>query len=152
MHFYPEVNTDGLVSEIWHGAKLCMELSPKLLTPMFDVGHGVHYYVDELAQLTDGRLVIPVHWIKLDGAMHVDVYSVELNAEVHSPVIQILSCLFHSEPGRCQDRHLPSIGGLTRFQLSGFEFQKPDSEMDRCCNCQRVPESHAQPAPRHCKR
>ncbi|KAJ7333330.1 hypothetical protein DFH08DRAFT_785684 [Mycena albidolilacea] len=84
LHLYPEVNTNGSVSELWHGSKLCVELSPKLLTPMFDAGHGVHYYVDELAQLSDGHLVIPVRWIKVDGAMHVDVYSVEFNAEVQS--------------------------------------------------------------------
>jgi hypothetical protein len=70
------------VSELWHGAKLCKELSPDLLTPMFDAGHGTHYYINEIAQLLDGHFIIPVHWIKVDGAMHIDVDSVELNPEV----------------------------------------------------------------------
>ncbi|KAJ7904831.1 hypothetical protein B0H13DRAFT_2510580 [Mycena leptocephala] len=80
-HLYPEVNTNGFVSEIWHGDKLCKQLNPSLLTPMFDAGQGVHYYLDELSQLTDGRFVIPVCWIKVDKFMHVDVYPVELDQE-----------------------------------------------------------------------
>ncbi|KAJ7917332.1 hypothetical protein B0H13DRAFT_2443031 [Mycena leptocephala] len=80
-HLYPEVNTNGSVSEIWHGDKLCKQLNPSLLTPMFDAGQGVHYYLDELSQLTDGRFVIPVRWIKVDKFMHVDVYPVELDQE-----------------------------------------------------------------------
>ncbi|KAJ7833063.1 hypothetical protein B0H13DRAFT_1914741 [Mycena leptocephala] len=42
---------------------------------------GVHYYLDELSQLTDGRFVIPVRWIKVDRFMHVNVYLVELDQE-----------------------------------------------------------------------
>jgi hypothetical protein len=49
---------------------------------MFDAGHGTHYYINEIAQLLDGHFIIPVHWIKVDGAMHIDVDSVELNPEV----------------------------------------------------------------------
>ncbi|KAJ7842586.1 hypothetical protein B0H13DRAFT_1909761 [Mycena leptocephala] len=64
-HLYPEANTNGSVSEIWHGDEL----------------EGVHYYLDELSQLTDGRFVIPVRWIKADKLMHVDVYQVELDQE-----------------------------------------------------------------------
>jgi hypothetical protein len=82
LHLYPEVNTNGSVSEIWHGAKLCKELSPDLLSPMFDAGHGTHYYVNEIAQLIDRQFVIPVCWIRVDGAMHMDVHSVEFNEEV----------------------------------------------------------------------
>ncbi|KAJ7880051.1 hypothetical protein B0H14DRAFT_2232084, partial [Mycena olivaceomarginata] len=44
MHFYPEVNTNRLVSEIWHGAKLCQELDPELLLCLTR-GHGTYYYV-----------------------------------------------------------------------------------------------------------
>ncbi|KAJ7810392.1 hypothetical protein B0H13DRAFT_1460805, partial [Mycena leptocephala] len=86
-HLYPEVNTNGSVSEIWHGDKLCEQLNPNLLTPMFDAGQGVHYYLDELSQLTDGRFVIPVRWIKVDKLMHVDVYPVELDQEVCSNIL-----------------------------------------------------------------
>ncbi|KAJ7223043.1 hypothetical protein GGX14DRAFT_626835 [Mycena pura] len=97
LHLYPEVNTDGSVSEIWHGAKLCNELSPDLLTPMFDAGHGTHYYVNEIAQLVDSRFVIPVRWIKVDGAMHVDVHAVELNnenkADVKTDIFRVSAAL-----------------------------------------------------------
>ncbi|KAJ7689093.1 hypothetical protein B0H14DRAFT_3176061 [Mycena olivaceomarginata] len=71
-HLYPEINTTGSVTEIWHGEKLCKEINPELLTPMFDAGNGVHYYVNEVAQLTDGRFVIPFRWIKVDELMHAD--------------------------------------------------------------------------------
>ncbi|KAJ7191355.1 hypothetical protein GGX14DRAFT_407292 [Mycena pura] len=97
LHLYPEINTNGSVSEVWHGAKLCKELSPDLLTPMFDAGHGTHYYVNETAQLVDGRFVIPVRWIKVDGEMHVDVHSVELNienkAEVKTDIFRLSAAL-----------------------------------------------------------
>ncbi|KAJ7302189.1 hypothetical protein DFH08DRAFT_826815 [Mycena albidolilacea] len=96
LHLYPEVNTEGSVSEIWHGAKLCKELSPDLLSPTFDVGHGTHY-VNEIAQLIDGHFVIPVRWIKVDGAMHADVYSVELNiekkADVQTDIVRVSAAL-----------------------------------------------------------
>jgi malonyl CoA-acyl carrier protein transacylase len=49
---------------------------------MFDTGHGTHYYVNEIAQLIDRQFVIPVRWIRADGAMHMDVHSVEFNEEV----------------------------------------------------------------------
>ncbi|KAJ7857926.1 hypothetical protein B0H14DRAFT_2578096 [Mycena olivaceomarginata] len=91
MHFYPEVNTNGLVSEIWHGAKLCQELDPELLTPMFDAGHGTHYYVNELAQLINGCLVIHVRWIKVDGKMHADN-----TAEVNTNISRVSASLFVS--------------------------------------------------------
>ncbi|KAJ7501897.1 hypothetical protein B0H11DRAFT_2155297 [Mycena galericulata] len=78
-HLYPEINTNGSVSEIWHGNKLCKEINPDRLTPMFDAGNGIHYYSNELAELGDHRLVIPFRWIKIDQIMHADTYPVEIN-------------------------------------------------------------------------
>ncbi|KAF8144720.1 hypothetical protein K438DRAFT_1910920 [Mycena galopus ATCC 62051] len=73
-HLYPEINTNGSVSELWHGEKLCKQLNPDFLTPMFDAGNGIHYYTHEVAQLKDGRMVIPYRWIKVDGLLHADAY------------------------------------------------------------------------------
>ncbi|KAJ7924239.1 hypothetical protein B0H13DRAFT_2230060 [Mycena leptocephala] len=81
-HLYPEVNTNGPVAEIWHGEKLCNKLSPDLLTPMFDAGHGTQYYLKEIAQLENKSFVIPVRWIKVDKIMHVDVFPVVMDDEV----------------------------------------------------------------------
>ncbi|KAJ7811767.1 hypothetical protein B0H13DRAFT_2472436 [Mycena leptocephala] len=79
---YPEVNTNGSVAEIWHGEKLCNKLSPDLLTPMFDAGHGTQYYLKEIAQLENKSFVIPIRWIKVDKIMHVDVFPVVMDDEV----------------------------------------------------------------------
>jgi hypothetical protein len=145
MHFYPEVNTNGLVSEIWHGAKLCQELDPELLTPMFDAGHGTHYYVNELAQLIDGCLVIPVRWIKVDGKMHADVRSVELNLEVYS----VLEFPFYrlSMEYRTKPKSTPiSLAG--RFLFLNFDvvdratevdpIRVPDPASSTGCSCYRL--------------
>ncbi|KAJ7483056.1 hypothetical protein B0H11DRAFT_2279874 [Mycena galericulata] len=80
-HLYPEINTNGSVSEIWHGEKLCKVLDPNLLTPMFDAGNGFYYYTNEVAMLEDGRFVIPFRWIKVDELMHVDVHLVETDEQ-----------------------------------------------------------------------
>jgi hypothetical protein len=76
------VNTNGSVAEIWHGEKLCNKLSPDLLTPMFDAGHGTQYYLKEIAQLENKSFVIPVRWIKVEKIMHVDVFPVVMDDEV----------------------------------------------------------------------
>ncbi|KAF8145504.1 hypothetical protein K438DRAFT_2097776 [Mycena galopus ATCC 62051] len=81
-HLYPEINMNRSVSEIWHGEKLCNEINPELLTPMFDAGNGVHYYVNEVTQLTDGRFVIPFRWIKVDKLMHADTNLVKMDDQV----------------------------------------------------------------------
>ncbi|KAJ7723007.1 hypothetical protein DFH07DRAFT_783692 [Mycena maculata] len=82
-HLYPEMNTNGSVSQIWHGKKLCKVLDPNLLTPMFDAGNGFHYYTNEVAMLKDGRFVIPFRWIKVDKLMHADMHLVETDEQVY---------------------------------------------------------------------
>jgi hypothetical protein len=81
-HLYPEINTNGSISEIWHGKKLLEELDPNFLTPMFEMQNGIHYYIHEVAKLNDGRCVIPIRWLKVDSVMHVDTYAVEIDDQV----------------------------------------------------------------------
>jgi hypothetical protein len=52
------------------------------LSPIFDAGNGIHFYVNEVAELKDGTFVIPLHWIKVDEIIHGDVYAEEINNEV----------------------------------------------------------------------
>ncbi|KAJ7196272.1 hypothetical protein GGX14DRAFT_403477 [Mycena pura] len=86
-HLYPEINTNGSISQIWHGEKICKALNPTLLTPMFDAGNGFYYYTDEVALLQDGRFVIPFRWIKVDGIMHADAHVVETDEQGLSRVM-----------------------------------------------------------------
>ncbi|KAH9847978.1 hypothetical protein C2E23DRAFT_740580 [Lenzites betulinus] len=74
IHLYPEI-PDGPISEVWHTSKWHSGLDRSILSPMFDAGDK-HYYVDELAQLTSGELVIPSRWIMYRGQLHADVHRV----------------------------------------------------------------------------
>ena len=64
MEFYPE-ETDGSISEAWQ-AERWKEFSPLDRTPMYASGMR-HFYINEVAELADGRLVIPLAWIKRAG-------------------------------------------------------------------------------------
>ncbi|KIJ35216.1 hypothetical protein M422DRAFT_262598 [Sphaerobolus stellatus SS14] len=59
LEFYPEeVTVNSSFSEIWQGRKI-REMDPDLLTPMVRKGMK-DYYVKEVAELKDGRLIIPI--------------------------------------------------------------------------------------------
>ncbi|KAJ7838096.1 hypothetical protein B0H14DRAFT_3701249 [Mycena olivaceomarginata] len=60
LHFYPE-ETDGPISETFQ-AERWMEYSPSQLTPMYSRGQK-RFWIEEVAQLADGRYVIPHTWI-----------------------------------------------------------------------------------------
>ena len=75
LHFYPE-EANGTISEFWHADQL-KELPPELLTLMYCKGFK-DFYVDELAELKTGELMIPHMWIIWEGVMCVDVHKVTL--------------------------------------------------------------------------
>lgn len=60
LKFYPE-ETDGRLTEFWEAQRL-KEMPPDLLTPMFRKGIQ-SFYVNELAEMANGNLVIPHMWI-----------------------------------------------------------------------------------------
>jgi hypothetical protein len=63
LHVYPEILEAGRPkSELWHFDKWAKELDLDILSPMFDNG-GIHYYVNEVAQLVNGDLIIPFRWV-----------------------------------------------------------------------------------------
>ncbi|KAK7018537.1 hypothetical protein R3P38DRAFT_3320225 [Favolaschia claudopus] len=64
---------------------------------MFDTGCGVHFYLDQVAELTDARFVVPFRWIKMNSVMHGDVYTVKFDHEhkafVSNNIIRISAAL-----------------------------------------------------------
>ncbi|KAJ7111881.1 hypothetical protein C8R44DRAFT_632476 [Mycena epipterygia] len=79
LHFYPEI-PDGPISEAWYAQKWRREIDRDALTPMIVLGHR-HFYVNELARLHNGCLVIPLCWVISKGEMCADAYEVSLDAQ-----------------------------------------------------------------------
>jgi hypothetical protein len=70
MHFYPE-ETDGPISETFQ-AERWTEYHPSQLTPMYSRGQK-RFWIEEVAQLVNGRFVIPRTWIIRNGELTTDV-------------------------------------------------------------------------------
>ncbi|KAJ7192259.1 hypothetical protein GGX14DRAFT_537765 [Mycena pura] len=70
LHFYPE-ETTGPISETFQ-AERWMEYTPSQLTPMHSRGNK-RFWIEEIAQLFDGRFVIPHTWIVRNGELTADV-------------------------------------------------------------------------------
>jgi hypothetical protein len=69
INIYPE-DTDGPRSETWQFSRW-KEVPPDQLTPSYFSGTK-RFWVDEIAQLHDGRWIIPVLWIKQHGELQAD--------------------------------------------------------------------------------
>ncbi|KAJ7813264.1 hypothetical protein B0H14DRAFT_3090368 [Mycena olivaceomarginata] len=65
IHLYPDVS--GPVSESWQAAKWTEEIGR---VPY----HNRHYYIKELAQLTNGHFVIPLRWVTVNNVVHADIF------------------------------------------------------------------------------
>ncbi len=56
---------------------------------MYEAGSR-HYYIDELARLKNGRLIIPVRWLEdNNGEVFADAYAVNLNDQVRGYLLKI---------------------------------------------------------------
>lgn len=69
MEFYPK-KMSGSISEAWQ-AECWKEFSPLEHTPMYASGMR-HFYINEVAELANGQLFIPIAWIKRDGQLFGD--------------------------------------------------------------------------------
>ncbi|KAJ7021232.1 hypothetical protein C8F04DRAFT_1273994 [Mycena alexandri] len=80
IHVYPEIPEDGVIREIWHAQKWRKTMDLDLLSPMYDAKHlPAHFYVNELARLNTGKLVIPIRWLKFRDTICADAFSVEFD-------------------------------------------------------------------------
>ncbi|KAG2006968.1 hypothetical protein CC2G_014704 [Coprinopsis cinerea AmutBmut pab1-1] len=84
---YIPISKDSVISEIWHGTKWRFDLDRHALSPMYDNGL-YHFYVDELAQLEDGSLVVPVRWLEDEsGGVFADAWKVKKNDDGSATVV-----------------------------------------------------------------
>jgi hypothetical protein len=81
IHVYPEIPEDGIIREIWHAQKWRKDMDLEILSPMFAAGVS-HYYVNEVARVRDGNLVIPIRWVKFRDKIYADTFSVIFNEQV----------------------------------------------------------------------
>ncbi|TFK20048.1 hypothetical protein FA15DRAFT_600415 [Coprinopsis marcescibilis] len=68
INVYPEVSK--VVSETWQAEKWLKEVDLDQLSPMWadwKKSPHRHFYVKEISQLNDGRFVIPLMWVAVDG-------------------------------------------------------------------------------------
>ncbi|KAJ7811521.1 hypothetical protein B0H13DRAFT_1666758 [Mycena leptocephala] len=78
---YPEDVDGGPVSEIWQVKEGKWHNIPlDELTPSILVGHA-RYYIHEVAELVDGRWIIPALWIVSKGKTYVDCRVLERNPQ-----------------------------------------------------------------------
>ena len=69
LQFYPEdTSPSTALTEVWQFARW-REYPLDQLTPSYECHHR-RYYVNELATLCDGRLVIPYIWVTFEGRVH----------------------------------------------------------------------------------
>ncbi|KAJ6456513.1 hypothetical protein C8R45DRAFT_1056469 [Mycena sanguinolenta] len=105
LQFYPEV-TDGPISEVWQ-AERWKEFKPSELTPMYASGQR-QFYIDEIAILDNGWLVIPTAWIKRNGVLCADCFRVNpaksgwvIGTDVHSVPASQFAYNYHDVIDSC---------------------------------------------------
>ncbi|KAJ7477986.1 hypothetical protein B0H11DRAFT_2424571 [Mycena galericulata] len=81
IHVYREIPEDGVIREIWHAQKWRKNMDLDLLSPMYDARHlHAHFFVNELARLKSGQLVIPIRWLKFRDRVCADAFAVEIDS------------------------------------------------------------------------
>ncbi|KAJ7049000.1 hypothetical protein C8F01DRAFT_1355847 [Mycena amicta] len=78
IHVYPEIPQNGIISELWHADKWRKDMDRSQLSPMWAAPDSQHYYVDELAQMTSGKFVIPLRWVLKGGNVFANAYAVDI--------------------------------------------------------------------------
>lgn len=86
---YPVVSSDGVISEVWHAQKWRHDIDRHILSPMFNAGNSIHYFIDEPAMLSNEKTVIPVRWLEDEkGQVWADAWEVECDERTVSAFIQ----------------------------------------------------------------
>jgi hypothetical protein len=83
IQLYPEIN--ATISEVWQAEKWLKEVPLDNLSPMWANWEETpykHFYVNELAQLDDGSLVIPICWVVLNKQVYANLYYVKCTDKV----------------------------------------------------------------------
>ncbi|KAJ7749818.1 hypothetical protein DFH07DRAFT_746516, partial [Mycena maculata] len=75
-----------------HAQKWRKDMDLDCLSPMYAAQH-CHFYVNELALLKTGKLVIPIRWIKYKQVVCADAFKVELDAEGVATVLDAVTVL-----------------------------------------------------------
>lgn len=57
---YPVIPSNGWISEVWHAQKWRHDIDQHILSPMYNAGDSLHYFIDEPTMLSNGKMVIPV--------------------------------------------------------------------------------------------
>ncbi|KAJ7050223.1 hypothetical protein C8F01DRAFT_1377814 [Mycena amicta] len=124
LKFYPEITEDSTVREWYHGSKFCREMDLDTLSPMYDAGRSVHYYVNEVAQLKkNGKYVVPLHWVIFKGEVHANVLNVELDEEGKANVSSTPSKTLVAASDLASDfNDLTDAGSLPTWTGLSFSF------------------------------
>jgi hypothetical protein len=80
---YPEDMNGKPISEMWQVPNgQCHEIPCDMLMPSLLVGTR-RFYIHKVAELSDGRWIIPQIWIEQDGVTFADPLCITRNADVH---------------------------------------------------------------------
>jgi hypothetical protein len=74
MALYPEIES-ACVSEVWEALRW-REYDRSQLNPMWTADGVKRFYVDEIAQLVDDTLVMPLMWITRHGVVYAECLDV----------------------------------------------------------------------------
>ncbi|KAJ6626090.1 hypothetical protein B0H10DRAFT_2174002 [Mycena sp. CBHHK59/15] len=116
---YPEI-TDR-ISELNHADKWTKEVDLDDLSPMWadwSKSAHKHFYIKELAQLQNGKFVIPMRWVIFKKEEYAEVYNVVHYPEVCTSIVEI-ALLFMVLQSDCFVIH--------DEEITGYSLKFPDS-------------------------
>ncbi|KAG6819454.1 hypothetical protein H0H93_011664 [Arthromyces matolae] len=82
IRIYPEISKS--VSEFFQAEKFTKEVELDELTPMWadwERDSDRHFFVKEIAQLTDQSFIVPIKWFSMDGKIFAQAYRVQYSLE-----------------------------------------------------------------------
>ncbi|KAJ7349682.1 hypothetical protein DFH08DRAFT_667969, partial [Mycena albidolilacea] len=120
LHVYPEIPEDGIIREIWHAEKWRKNMDLDILSPMYDAGVR-HYYVNEVARLRDGKLVIPIRWITFRGRLYADAFSVSFDDQDLATVNDACTTLICAEDLTENYHDLEQAGKIPKWGASTMD-------------------------------